>query len=81
MTSYRIKFRRHIIWRTFVIVGHKYDDALDRLNLNFADGSIREIANWSKCEAHFGPDLALKKKSDMEQKVGQSVPVRLEPSK
>lgn len=77
MITYKFKFRRRLrlFYRTFVVVGHTYEDPTDRLILYLPDGGIHEISGWSICDCKLGPDWAIAKKKDMEAKAGQSIPV------
>jgi len=74
--TYKFKYRRGLIWRSAKVTGHRYEQALDKMVLFFADGSLREIAEWSKFDLKLGLDWALVMKKAMEEKAGQAVPVK-----
>lgn len=59
----------------FIIQGHRYEQAMNKMVLFFQDGSIREIPNWSSREVVLGVDWVLAVKKQMEAQSGQSVPL------
>lgn len=74
--EYKFKFRRRfrLFFRTFKVIGHRYDDKLDKMVLYFPDSGVLEISRWKMCDAKLGPDWALAMKKDMEKQAGQSIP-------
>lgn len=60
-------------WRTEVVVGHHYEAAQNKMVLFFANGSVRELANWTGCELRLGTDWVLAQKQVMEEKAGQPI--------
>lgn len=74
--TYKFKYRRKYLWRTLTVNGHRYDPTLDKMILYFADGSIEEVSVWSDCDTRLGPDWVLAAKKAMEEKAGQSIPVK-----
>lgn len=73
--TYKIKYRKFLFWKTETIIGHKYDKELDRLHIFYLDGSLKEIASWSKCDVMLGRDWLDACKKFMEKESGQSIPV------
>lgn len=84
MSPYKFSFRRlgrFSLWRSFRVVGHRSsaDDvplghsSSDKMILYFADGGVREIANWSRCELRLGTDWVLAVKRQAEKQSGTSV--------
>lgn len=75
--SYVVKFKRKWFWRSFTVVGHQWITQADKLVLYFSDGSIREIPEWSKCEARLGVDWVLATKKQMETESGVDIKTRV----
>lgn len=76
--QYEIKYKRWLFWKKIKVVGHRYESTADKMALYFADGSIREIPQWSKCEVVLGTDWVLAVKKDLETKAGQAIPLNVE---
>ncbi len=74
--NYRFKYRRRLFWRSLTVQGHRFDPALDKMILYFANGGIEEIAKWSTCDLMLGPDWVLMLKKGMEESAGQSIPIK-----
>ena len=73
--QYKISYKRGLFWKEITVKGHRYEPQYDKMVLYFADGSIREIPQWSKCEVFLDTDWVLAVKKDMESKAGQSIPL------
>jgi hypothetical protein len=73
--TYKVKFKQGWFWRTFLVQGHRYEAAMDKMVLYFLDGSVREIPAWSRREVVLGVDWVLAVKKRMESESGQSVPL------
>ena len=58
-------------------VGHQYQPhPLDRMNIKFADGSVKEIPKWSECQCVFGVDYHAAMIASMSEQAGQQIPVK-----
>lgn len=77
--EYKFRFRRRfrLFFRSFTVIGHRYDDNLDKMVLYIPDGGVREISRWKYCDAKLGTDWALAMKKDMEAKAGQAIPTKV----
>lgn len=73
--KYKFKFRRRLFFRSIIVVGHGFNQNLDRMMLYLPDGGIREIHEWSKCDCKLGIDWVLAKQKDMEEKSAQSIAI------
>jgi hypothetical protein len=73
--QYKIRYKRRFLWKEITVTGHRYEPSTDKMVLYFADGSIKELPQWSKCEVFLGTDWVLAVKKDMESKAGQSIPL------
>lgn len=73
--EYVFKYRRRVFWSSVKVIGHNYDQPQNKMVLFLPDGSIREIANWSQCEASLGTDWVLARKKQLEQQSGQTIPL------
>ncbi len=68
--------RKFLFWRSYLVIGFKYEKDLNRMILYFEDGSILELCEWSKYDCKLGQDYFDCIKKDMEQKAGQSIPTK-----
>lgn len=75
MQSYKLKYRKRFFWRSLTIVGHGYNDKMDRLTVDLPDGTTREFARWSLYDCKLGLDWIAVKKRLLEKQAGQSIPV------
>lgn len=73
--KYVFRYRRKGIWKKATVIGHRLEKDLDKMVLYFEDGSIQEIAEWSKCDLKLGVDWVLAAKKDMEKKAAQAIPL------
>jgi hypothetical protein len=75
MMQYKFKFRRlgSLISHTIVVEAHKYEPAMDKMILFLKDGTMREIACWSRCEVVLGPDYIVAQKDAMSKSTGTNV--------
>jgi hypothetical protein len=71
--QYKFKYRRSLFWKSVIVIGHGYNQPQDKMTLYYPDGSVQEIAFWSKCEVALGTDWVLAQKKNMEQKTGQPI--------
>lgn len=76
MQVYLFKYRRRLWWRTRKVIGHNFLPDQDKIVLYFANGGIEEIPRWKICAVRLGPDWVLAQKKALEEKTGQSIPVR-----
>lgn len=72
---YRFRWRRRFFWRSLKVSGHRYERDQDKMVLFFPDGSVREIAEWSKCEVSLRQDWVLTSKKLMESQAGVTIPL------
>lgn len=75
--SYVFKFKRRFLWSKVTVIGHGYDEKQDKMVLYLPGGSIRELRKWSDCEVFLGTDWVLAQKKMMEEKAGQSIPLKV----
>lgn len=78
LDRYKFTYRRNRFgfWfsKTYEVVGHSYSSDQNKMILYFYDGSVREIAEWNKCEAILENDWFLMEKKNMERKAGTAIP-------
>jgi hypothetical protein len=72
---YKFKYKYRWFFKTHKIIGHSFNEKLDRMALHFPDGSLLELADWSCYDCKLGPDWALAVKKSMEEKAGQAIVV------
>jgi len=75
--TYKFKFRRNWFWHSFNVIGHQFDTAQDKMVVQFADGSMREIAKWRECSVSLGVDWVLAQKKSLESQAGQPIPLNV----
>jgi hypothetical protein len=68
---YKFYFRRKFFWRSFVVIGHKYEASVDKMLLFFEDGGVQEIKNFKNCEVKLKQDWVLAQKKSLEAQTGQ----------
>lgn len=73
--QYKFRYRRILFWRSFTVVGHRYEESQDKMVVYFPDGGCQEIKRWRLHEVKLGPDWMMAVKKDMESKAGVSIPV------
>lgn len=71
MPVFKMKIRKSLFWKTYKVNGFHRDG--DRMVLSFLDGSILEIAEWSKYDCKLGTDYFDVVKKEMEKKSGQAI--------
>lgn len=76
--KYKLKYRRKLFWKSYVVRGHSYDANQDKMILFLPDGGVQEIANWKSCEIKLGQDWVVAQQKQMEKQSGQHVPVNVE---
>ena len=74
---YKFKYKRKWFWKTEKVVGHAYQENQDKMCLYYEDGSVRELAEWSKCECKLGTDWVRAIQKKMEREAGVQVPVNV----
>lgn len=81
--TYLFKFRRRFFFtQSFLVIGHQYNQATDKMVLFFPDESIREITNWKHCSMMLGVDHAeAQKKHLADQQAKQSPVAKVSPIK
>jgi len=75
--SYKFKYKKSFFWHTIKAVGHNYLPEQDKMVIYSEDGSLREIAQWSKHEVALGTDWVAMTKKRMEEKTGTSIPINI----
>lgn len=73
--TYVFKYRRRFFFRSFVLMGHRWEPDQNKMTLFFPDGSIQEVKEWNKCEMKLGTDWVAFTKKQMELKAGQAIPL------
>jgi len=80
---YIFKYRRHLFLNIFSfckkykVIGHAIDKDSGKMVLYFEDGSLKEIVKWDECEIFLGIDWVLAMQKNMENKVGQKIPLNV----
>lgn len=78
--KYSLKWRRGGLFRFWKkeknLTGHRIDPSLDKLFLFYEDGTSKEIAQWSRCDAICGIDFVNATKKAMEREAGQPLSYR-----
>ena len=74
---YQFKFKRRLFWKTFQVIGHQYFTETDKMVVYFTDGGVQEIPHWKDCAIRLGADWVAEQKRNMEQKVGQTIPLNI----
>ena len=75
---FKFKKRRCFFWNSVKIIGHRYDKNQDKMILYIKNGSVEEIAEWSKCSIRLGVDWVIAVKSNMENTSGHTVKIHQE---
>ena len=73
--KYKFKYRKGWFWKTYSVVGHRYEESQDKMALYFENGSIREISHWKDCEVFLGVDWVLAVQKAKEKEAGQQLPL------
>lgn len=76
METFVFKWRRRFFWHAKEVTGFVPDNQRDRMALFFKDGTCYEISRFSRCDSILGTDYFKVVHKQMEQKAGQSIPVR-----
>lgn len=74
--NFEIKYKKSNswFWKKKKVIGLNSIKDLDRMVLFFPDGSIEEIAEWSKHDCRLGLDWVNFQKKQMEKESGQTIP-------
>jgi hypothetical protein len=77
--EYKFTYRpyKNFLWKTHIIIGHRFEQLTDKMCLFFANGSVVEIPHWKDCELKLGTDWALAVKASLEQQSGQTIPLNI----
>lgn len=70
---YTFKWKSGFFWRSKTVIGHHFEKEQNKMVLYFPNGSLREIKNWSNCEAALGTDWVLAVKKSHESQIGQPI--------
>jgi hypothetical protein len=73
---YEFTYRRNFLWKTYNVIGHKFEEKQNKMCLYLKDGGIREIKKWNDCECKLGSDWFAATKKEMENRAGQSIPTK-----
>ncbi len=73
--TYVFKYRRRFFYRSVKVMGHQWNAEQNKMTLYLPDGSIEEIAEWTKCSIKLGADWVQATKKEMENKTGQTIPL------
>jgi|GEM_PF-4637703 len=71
--TYVFTYRRRFFWHSHKVIGHQCDVPQDKMVLFFADGAVREIANWKQCEVKLGADWVLAQRRALEAQTGAPI--------
>ena len=75
---YYIRWKKKFIWHTDgPLKGHRLDKELNRMDMFFADGSLKSIPQWNKCTMKLGTDWVLFTKDAMEQEAGREIKLKV----
>jgi hypothetical protein len=74
---YKFTWKRHLLKKTQLVIGHQYDNNQDKMVLYLEDGGVREIKKWKDCECFLGSDWVASTKKNLESKVGQTIPLNV----
>jgi hypothetical protein len=74
--TYKFRYKRYFFYRAVTVIGHNYNDKTDKMVLYFPDGSIKEIPEWRKCHLKLEVDWVAAQKKYMEDKAGQTIPLK-----
>jgi hypothetical protein len=75
---YKFQYKRRWFWKTVEVMGHRYDEKSDRMDLHLPSGAILSIGEWRKHSLKLGTDWVLATKSMMESESGQDVKLKVE---
>ena len=78
--KYIFKYRKggSWLWNKKEVVGHKYEESQNKMILYYPNGGLKEIAHWTDHEVELGVDWMLAIKKSMEEKAGQSIPLKVD---
>ena len=71
--KYKVKIRKFLFWKTFTVVGHRFDKDSNRMDFFFEDGGVVSYGKWDKYDLKLGQDWVLATKKMMEKESGQPV--------
>jgi hypothetical protein len=84
METYKMKYRRSGSWLWSCmknLIGHRYDSSTNKMVFYFANGSLREVAEWNNCECFLDTDWVIWTKKQMEKEAGQTIPLTIQDPK
>lgn len=73
---FKFSYKRSLFWHTYKVTGFKPNAEANRMLLYFEDGSILEIAQWSKCDCRLGADYFHLLHKKMESEAGMPIPLK-----
>jgi hypothetical protein len=75
--TYIFRYRRKLFWHSHKVIGHMLDKDQGKMILYFPDGGVQEIVNWKDCEIRLGSDWKVAQQKALEEKAGQSIPLKV----
>jgi hypothetical protein len=73
---FKFSYKRKWLWHTYKVTGFKASPEVDRMSIYFEDGSMLEIAQWSKCDCKLGNDYFMLLHKKMESEAGVAIPLK-----
>ena len=73
---FKFRYKKGWFWYTEEVTGFHATPEVDRMNLYFEDGSMLEIAQWSKCDCKLGADYFAVLHKKMESEAGMPIPLK-----
>jgi hypothetical protein len=67
------KYKASWFWKKQKVTGHSYNKEVDKLVLFKKDGSLEEVAEWSKHHVKLGVDFVAAQKKQMEKETGTDI--------
>ena len=67
------KYKASWFWKKQKVTGHSYNKEVDKLILFKKDGSLEEVAEWSKHHVKLGTDFIAAQKKQMEKETGTDI--------
>jgi hypothetical protein len=75
--TYKIFYRKRFFWKRILVVGHRLDKELNRMDFYIPDGSIMSLTKWDRYDMKLGIDWVLFTKKQMEKESGQQIPLNV----
>lgn len=75
--TYKFFYKKRFFWESILVVGHRLDKELNRMDFYIPDGSIMSLTNWDRYDMKLGIDWVLFTKKQMEKESGQQIPLNV----